>query len=354
MGDLICLGLTHFPPLMGPDEGLSRALRRMLSDPGMPEHLREPGGWPAPMRAEWGDDEGLSAAASHRAGIVEGLRRVRQALDDFAPDLVVVCADDQYENFRETGVPAFCVQGYEDMTLHPWRDGEQADFADTNVWGEGPQDAIPFRGDRDSAKTIAAGLLDRGFDVAYAYEPLHAAGLSHAFMNTLLYLDYDRRGFGVPMVPVAVNCYGRFVVSHHGRYPRLTESVDPADLDPPSPHPWRCFDFGAALGRALAELPLRVALVASSSWSHGFLSRAHHFLYPDVEADERLYAELVDGRFDRFRALSRDDVEDAGQQEVLNWVCLAGAADELGLGVEYSTLVTTRIFNSDKCFAVLR
>jgi hypothetical protein len=354
MGELICLGLTHFPPLMGPDEGFSRALRRMCSDPGMPAALREPAGWPEEMRAEWGDDEGRAAAAAHREQIVAALGRVRAALDAFDPDVVVVVADDQYENFRETGVPAFCVQAFDDMTLRPWRDGEQAEFAASNVWGEGPEDPLDFRGDPETAKGLATGLLDEGFDVAYAYEPIIPAGLSHAFLNTLLYLDYDRAGFDRPVIPVAVNCYGRFVVSHHGRYPKLTESVEIADLDPPSPHPWRCFDFGAALGRVVAELPGRVALVASSSWSHGFLTRAHNFLYPDVEADLRLFEALRAGDFAAFRALPRQQLEDAGQQEVLNWACLAGACQELGLAVDYAELVTTRIFNSDKCFAVIR
>jgi catalytic LigB subunit of aromatic ring-opening dioxygenase len=353
MGDVIGLGLTHFPPLMGPDAGLSRALRKMISDPGMPEELRTPDGWPEEMRREWGEDEGLAAAAAHRERVVAGLRTVRAALDEFDPDLVVVVADDQYENFREQGVPAFCVQAFEDMELYPWSDGEQSSFASNNVWGEGPQDTISFRGARELGKRVATALIDRGFEAAYAYEPLADFGLSHAFMNTLLYLDYDRTGFDYPVLPVAVNCYGRFVISHRGRYPSLTESVELADLDPPGPQPWRCFDFGAALGRVLAELPGRVALVASSSWSHGFLTRAHNFLYPDVESDLNLYEDFSNGRFGALRELDRDRVEASGQHEFLNWVALSGAAAELGLGVEFSDLVTTRIFNSDKCFAVL-
>ena len=32
-----------------------------------------------------------------------------------------------------------------------------------------------------------------GVDMAYAYKPLHFPGIAHAFLNTLLYLDYDRK-----------------------------------------------------------------------------------------------------------------------------------------------------------------
>lgn len=354
MGDIIGLGITHFPPLMGPDSAFSRAFHRMLANPGMPEHLRDPANWPAELREQYGDDQGAAAAADHRSRIVAGLRRVRAALDDFDPDVVLIWADDQYENFREGGVPAYCVQAFGDMTLHPWKDGEQAEFADDNVWGEDADRVLEFRGAHDIGKKVTEGLLASGFDVAYSYEPLFHAGLSHAFMNSLLYLDYDRTGFDYPVLPIAVNCYGRFVVSHRGRYPDLTESVDLDDLDPPAPQPWRCYDFGKAVARVLADSPWRVAIIASSSWSHGFLTRKHNFLYPDVDADRAVYEQFSAGNFPALRALSQRDVEDSGQQELLNWVCLSGAAEELGLSVEWSDLVTTRLFNSDKCLAVLR
>ena len=46
------------------------------------------------------------------------------------------------------------------------------------------------------------------------------------------------------------------------------------DFDPPSPSPKRFMDLGAATARALRDSPFRVALLASSSWSHAFLVEA--------------------------------------------------------------------------------
>jgi hypothetical protein len=339
---------------MGPDAGFTFALERMLTDPGMPEELKDPANWPAEMRAEFDDDRGAAAATVHRERVVEGLRQVRRAIDEFEPDVVLVWADDQYENFREGGIPAFCVEAFEDMVLHPWRDGEQSRYAENNVWGEGPEHTVKFRGAPAFGKRIVGDLLDAGFDVAYAYESQFPAGLSHAFLNTLLFLDYDRQGFDYPVLPIAVNCYGRFVISHRGRFPDLTASVELEDLDPPPPQPWRCFDFGAACGRIVAASGMRVAVVASSSWSHGFLTRKNNFLYPDLAADEAAYEAFRNGRFSEWRTMSRDAIEQSGQPEILNWVCLAGAAAELGLEVDWSDLATTQIFNSNKCFAVLR
>jgi hypothetical protein len=37
---------------------------------------------------------------------------------------------------------------------------------------------------------------------------------------------------------------------------------------------------------------------------------------------------------------------------MLNWFCLAGAMRELGMGLSWSELVETDVFNSNKCFAI--
>jgi hypothetical protein len=58
-----------------------------------------------------------------------------------------------------------------------------------------PSGTLKLRGARDAAKHLATALIERGIDMAYAYKPLHVDGLAHAFTNTLLYLDWDRRGF---------------------------------------------------------------------------------------------------------------------------------------------------------------
>src|SRR6185295_7561328 len=94
MGVMLGLGLSHFPPLAFPDASMAAALRFTLEDPDLPEPLREPAGWPEAMRREWGDDEGLSAAGAHRAALVDGCERVRDAIEDFAPDALVILGDD--------------------------------------------------------------------------------------------------------------------------------------------------------------------------------------------------------------------------------------------------------------------
>ena len=97
-----------------------------------------------------------------------------------------------------------------------------------------------------------------------------------------------------------------------------------------------------------------MALIASSSWSHAFLTYKHHLLYPDVPADRALYEALRTGDYATWRETPLPAIEDSGQQEMLNWMCLAGAMAELGRRPDDSTFVESWIFNSNKVFATFR
>ena len=341
MSAILGLGVTHYPPLCGRDEDMARILKRVLQDPDLPERYRRPDGWPAAMREEYGADEGLGAARRHRKALIEGFRQTRRRLDDFAPDLVVIWGDDQYENFKEDVIPPFCVFAYDAMEHKPWEHAPGA-----NAWDEPKDTVFSYKGHRQAAKHLVSGLIEEGFDLSYAYKPL-----GHAFMNTLLYLDYDRQGFPYPVVPFSINCYGRKVISQHGGVSSFADLPAEAQLDPPSPAPWRCFDLGRAAARVMAESPWRVALIASSSWSHAFLTPKHHLLYPDVDADRALYDKLRVGDYEAWRGTSLPALEESGQQEMLNWMCLAGAMAELDRRPDAAKFVQTYLFNSSKCFA---
>jgi hypothetical protein len=298
------------------------------------------------MRQEWGDDEGASFARQHRDALADELRKVRNQLDEFAPDFVVVWGDDQYENFQEDLIPAFAVLAYESMEVQPWLNAA----ATGNVWDEAADTVHCIKGHKRGAKFLASRLIESGFDVAYAYKPLHKP-LGHAFVNSVMYLDWDRRGFPYPVVPFPVNCYGRRVVAVRGEMESLASPVAEDDLDPPGPSPSRCFDLGAACARALRDSPWRVALVASSSWSHAFLTRKHHYLYPDTPADRELFAALERGDYATWRNRTLEQVEDSGQHELLNWFCLLGAMAELGRRVNEATFVESNVMNSNKVIA---
>src|SRR5581483_575137 len=147
---------------------------------------------------------------------------------------------------------------------------------------------------------LARELVLSGFDVSCSYEMNHAETLSHAFTRTVLYLDYDRKGFDYPVMPFHINCYGsalRIPISEH-------PTVDGKRIRPvPSPPPWRCYDMGKQVTRIFEDSPWRVAIIGSSSWSHGSLTAKHSFICPDVETDRMRLAELKSGRMSSWRDL---------------------------------------------------
>jgi hypothetical protein len=342
VGEVLVAGITHYPPLAGPDESMAWILKRMLQNPHLPERYRTPLGWPAPMREEWGDDEGLASARLHRERHRACLAKVRAALDSFRPDLIVLWGDDQYENFREEVVPAYCIYAHPSFEFGP---------PPHNVWKEPPDKRFRIRGNVEAAKHLASRLIEEGFDTAYSYKPLHHP-LGHAFANAIFYLDYDRTGFPHAIVPFAINCYGRRVIAQRGGLPIFDNPPSESELDPPAPTPRRLFELGAAAARIMKESPWRVALMASSGWSHAFLTAKNHFLYPDTPADRRLFEALRDGRYEEWRDYPASAVEESGQQEVLNWMCVAGALSALGRRAREIEFIDTWIFNSSKCFLI--
>ena len=351
MAEILGVGITHYPPLCLPDEQMSGILRWTLDHPAIPPDQKDPRAWPEAMRVEWSDDFGTRAARLHREARVAGLDRVRSRLDEFKPDVVLIWGDDQYENFHEDVIPPFAICAYDDIELRPWAhaSASSAMKGRANVWNEDASFGYRLRGRPDVARQLVASLIEREFDVAYAYKPLHHASVAHAFMNSILYLDYHRTGYEHPTICFPLNCYGRRVVACRGFMSRMNQQVD---FDPPSPSPKRFMDLGAATARALRDSPFRVALLASSSWSHAFLVDSTWRLRPDTARDRTLYTAMIDADYAHWRSTSLKEVEDAGQQEVLNWWALLGAMEALGAKLEWSQFVETHIFNSNKVFAI--
>lgn len=353
MGEILGLGVTHYPPFIAPDEDRMFPLRRTLArDDRVPEAMKDPSNWPQPMQDEYGTDEGYTAAVQHRERLIGAFRKVRAELDAFKPDFVLIWGDDQYENFREDIIPPFCLLAYSEAECQPFclPDGS----ARRNTWNEAPETVFKYQGMPSASRYLVTQLIDHGIDLAYAYQPLHYPGLAHAFINTLLYLDYDRQGFDYPVVPFAINCYGSRVIRNRGgAFPGRANGQE-LDADPPGPSPKRCMEVGAATVKILQDSPWRVALVASSSWSHGFLTEKHHWLWPDIESDRQRFEELRAGNYAAWRQVTTAQIEAAGQQELLNWMCLAGAMEALDRKAEIVDYVETYIFNSGKCMAVFR
>lgn len=346
MGEILGIGATHYPPGLVPAAYKPWPLAHMLhTDPRIPEAMRNPANWPQPMQLEWGEDEGIAAFEAHRERVFRAFRTLREEIDAFQPDFILMWGDDQYENFREDIIPPFCILAYEQLLFEPYRRLRGR----PNIWGEPVDKVFTNAGHHRAGRFLAARLLEQGIDMAYAYKPLHQDGLGHAFANTLLFLDMDRQGLPYPVLPMAVNCYGSAVIRNRGGGSQFSD-----EPDPPSPSPRRCFEVGQATARALKASPWRVVLMASSSWSHAFLTEKNHWIYPDLQADRVLLEQLRAGDYAAWRDTPLAQMEAAGQQEVLNWMCLAGAMEELGYKASIVDWVETWLFNAPKCLAIFK
>ena len=340
MAEILVLGISHYPPLTGTDERMAAILKRMLQNPKLPAHLRTPDGWPAQMRAEWGEDEGTASAASHRAALVGWMEKTRAALDDFKPDFVLIWGDDQYENFREDIIPPYCISAYEKFNFSP---------PANNVWGETDKTyrlaatarrrrcwRPPARGRASTPPTPTSRCIIRWA----------TPSPTQSSISTIIGKDFIIR-----------SCRSRSTATAAKSSPSAAacqsfdREIAALDLDPPAPAPWRLFDLGAATARILAKSPYRVALLASSGWSHAFLTGKNHYLYPDTPADREMYDHLR-RRLRRLAQLSGLAVEDSGQQEILNWMCLSGRISALDRKPKETGFVDTWIFNSSKMFLI--
>jgi Catalytic LigB subunit of aromatic ring-opening dioxygenase len=350
MGEILGIGTTHHPGLTATDENFSKTWQTIINAPRIDPKWKDRRNWPAGMLDEVGNDMGLSAAKRYHERCWKNFRAQRKIIDDFKPDFIVIIADDQYENFRETIIPPFCVFGLDDdFEQEVWNHG----FAKTrpNYWGEPHDWKLKIHGHRDGAKYLTAGLLNRGVSMPYAYKLLHSEILAHGFNYTVLYLDCDRKGFGHPVVPFHVNCYGSSVISAEGAFAHLfKEPPHVAIPDPPGPNPALCYEVGARMAETLAESPYRTVIMASSSWSHCFLSPKMGYVIPDHQDDRKMFAALKDGDYETWRGRTIEEVEAAGHHELLNWHVLAGAMGHLKRKPVILDYFETFIFQSDKCF----
>jgi hypothetical protein len=82
--------------------------------------------------------------------------------------------------------------------------------------------------------------------------------------------------------------------------------------------------LGRGIRRFLDTRPERVAVVASSSWSHSFLAHKFQCRAIDIETDRR-HLELVRrGEGSKLAELTPEEIQASGDHEILNWIIALG------------------------------
>ena len=168
MGEILGIGVTHYPGLIQPDEAMAGLLNRTLNSDQVPDALKDPARWPEPMRKEWADParrrQGAPAAPGQRLPQgAQGVGRIRPRLRADLGRRPVR----EFPRGRRPVVLRLRLRRDRIAPLCALRSGATA-----NVWNEGKDTVFHTKGHHAAASTLAAKLIEAGLR--------HQLRLSHA------------------------------------------------------------------------------------------------------------------------------------------------------------------------------
>ena len=356
MGEVLGLGLTHFPPLGWPDDTMDRALQFGFADPSVPDAVKAGRGLarghargvrPRPPRG------GGGAPGRAGGGLRRGARRARRVRARRRGDL-----GRRPVRAVPRGRRARVLRRSRRTTLgfSPWRNSSGA--AVPNVWDEDRRHAVRAAAATPSSAVTSRRRCSTTTSTSRTRTRRARTGRSRTRSRTRC-CSSTTTGVGFPyaVVPMTVNCYGRLAVSRRGGMARFdADGGSAAALDPPSPTPRRCID------RRSCRRPGRGGV--------GPPGRARRVVELVARLPPRPWLADVPGPRRRPRVLRRAGrsgstrpgtprrssvdraVRAAGDAElVLPRRRGRGGGARARSGASY---VETHVFNSNKCFAVFR
>jgi hypothetical protein len=318
MAEILGLGCSHGPIILTPPEVWSKGRERIFS--------RIPSYMPPPQLVEaLGEDNGLSQDRQDQQQVMAAFKILHDRLHDWQPDVLLIIGDDQVENFRADNLPPFCIYAGSEVDGYPF----QRPAARVNLWDAKPDTKFTFNCPQAFARDLRRHLIHNDFDIASS-NALEGWGwgLSHAHINPLMFLDPEGR---FPLLPIFVNCYGE----------------DAGPDYPPSPTPRRCYALGQSIRQFLDQRTERVAVVASSSWSHSFLAHKFQCCAIDLEFDRRNLEWLRRGEGNKLARLTPEEIRQSGDHELLNWIIALGI-----LGDRPAEIVDVRESHTQLAFRV--
>ena len=293
---MLGLGLasSHAPGMWRPPEQWTAILDRMK--PEVREHL------PYTAKLEF---ESLELRQDHHRRIHTAFAGLREQVQAYRPDALIMIGDDQGDMFDTANNPTFSVY-----------------TGEAPIWGRDVRDFNPkpaerrkvvFQNHVELSRHLLKGLIKRGFDMANVADFIPRGsperGVSHMVSN--LVPEVDPTG-EIPIVCVFLNEYF-----------------------PPLPSAERCAQLGTAIRDVLADRPERVAIYASGGLSHfpgefnmGWIDRPlDHWI---LERLERNDLEALNHLF----TFDSDNMR-SGTGEVRAWISVAAAMNRPAKVLDY-------------------
>ncbi len=323
MGEILGIGTTHVPYLMNAPENMLQ-MRQMLC--GFAEKLSgQPFQDPPEALAELGDKPEEVANEHHRLHW-EAFDQLGTYLDEANPDAILMIGDDQDQCFQTNHMPPYAMYVGENVDATPFHmsrfPGDDAYVK--RVWGVETSHTYEWPCHAELAGSLRDALISRGFDIT-STDQLNSDrwnfGLGHAHANTQLFLRNDIRG--IPLVPLFVNCYGPDLAIFSQLGPDKGPAPPIASY-PAAPSSARLYALGEAIREILLELPFRVLVCPSSTWSHTWLARRYNRMRMDVEGNREIQTWFERGEGHRLRDYDSPEIEDNGDHELRNWIVAAG------------------------------
>lgn len=242
-------------------------------------------------------------AQRHGAALRE-VERLGALLRHAELDTLIVVGDDQKELYQDDNMPAILLYRGETIRNVPLADHPGPDWArHASAKYFEPERPRDYPVNAQLARHLIDSLIDEEFDISCADRLADGYGEGHAFgfvHNRLL------NGTVIPVVPVFLNTY----------------------FPPNQPTPGRCYKLGQAIRRSVERFPgnARVGVLASGGLSHFTV---------DEQLDARVIRALREKDAAALQALPRQQLN-SGNSEIRNWICMAGAAEDLALrSLEY-------------------
>nr|WP_275941605.1 hypothetical protein [Planosporangium mesophilum] len=223
---------------------------------------------------------------------MSSMDRLAADLTELRPDVLLIVGDDQEEVFNASNQPAMGIFWGDRWRTGTMEGAPPGEFFDSVKTGYAMDDHHEFQGAPELARDVITGLVEAEFDIASLATTPPNTGFGHAYGFIIRRLLGERP---VPVVPILLNTY----------YP------------PNQPTPSRCYDFGAAIARAVEASPVdaRVVIVASGGLSHFVV---------DEEIDLQTLDAIRNNDEKPLRELPVERLQ-SGASEIRNWVAVAGA-----------------------------
>jgi hypothetical protein len=232
------------------------------------------------------------------------LAELSSILGQVAPDVCLILGDDQHEAFHDDNMPAISVYWGETVDdAPPPEDQRVSEVSILTPYANAPTERVTHPTHAPLGRYLIETLIQNGFDVAHTRrmpEGRHAGAIGHAHNFVYRRLMNNRV---TPNVPIFLNTY----------YP------------PNQPTVQRCYQLGKELRRAVEawEGDERVAVIASGGLSHFVIEEDldQHIIEGLKNKDETKLTDLPNIRFN------------SGTSEIRNWIAVAGAMADNGLGM---------------------